>query len=40
MLFPIAFPLQWLDDEDEDDEVEIIHGESLFDDEILEDWPQ
>jgi len=31
---------EWLDDEDEDDEVEIIHGESLFDDEILEDWPQ
>jgi len=30
---------EWLDEEDMDEEVEIITGHSLFDEEILEDWP-
>jgi len=31
---------EWLDEEDLDEEVEVIHGQSLFDEEILKDWPE
>lgn len=30
----------WLDEEDEDAELEVVTGESLFDNEVLEDWPK